>query len=198
MAPCSSRTHLRAAQAPNCLLMLSRVMPTISPISCWVMAIVRLAGSSLRCAVRPSSALASRPGRSFRMSCSTCSLVRRSRAQLKVKSRCSGRGSRKAKATTLLLIQLEDVLVIEFQVGILLFLFEITILDNENIQFRPHETSKRVLRIAYDRFSSHVKARVDEHGATRQLLEARKQRMIFRIGRFVDGLNARGIVDVRN
>ena len=30
MAPCSRRTQSRVAQTPNCLLMLSRVMPTIS------------------------------------------------------------------------------------------------------------------------------------------------------------------------
>ena len=41
MAPCSRRTQSRPAQARNCLLMLSRVMPTISLISCCVIAMVR-------------------------------------------------------------------------------------------------------------------------------------------------------------
>ena len=52
MAPCSRRTQLRAAQTRNCLLMLSRVMPTISLISCCVMAIVRPPGASLSFSVR--------------------------------------------------------------------------------------------------------------------------------------------------
>ncbi len=79
MAPCSSRTQSRAAQARSCLLMLSRVMPTISLISCWVIATVRPRGSSFCFSVRRSNALASRPGRFCRMTCSTWSHVPRSR-----------------------------------------------------------------------------------------------------------------------
>ena len=59
----SINKQLRVWAARNCLLMLSRDMPTISLISCWVTATVRPAGSSLCFSVRRISALASRPGR---------------------------------------------------------------------------------------------------------------------------------------
>ena len=47
--------------------MLSRVMPTISLISCWVIAMVRPCGSELCFSDSRSSALANRPGRFCRM-----------------------------------------------------------------------------------------------------------------------------------
>ena len=67
IAPCSRRTHLRKAHARNCLLMLSRVMPTISPISCCVIAMERRSPSSLRVArsdgAPEPAARSDRPGR---------------------------------------------------------------------------------------------------------------------------------------
>ena len=55
--------------------------------------------------------------------------------------------------------------------------------DGQQIELGPHETAEGIFRCAHDGFAAHIEAGIGEDRAAGQLLEARQQRVITRVGR---------------
>src|SRR6266478_2918916 len=94
------------------------------------------------------------------------------------------------------LVQIESTLVVQFETGILLFLLQDTIADNQRFNLRPHETTKSVAGCTNDRFAANVETGIDDHRASGQVAKAADQGVITRVGLPADGLNPRRIIDV--
>lgn len=89
------------------------------------------------------------------------------------------------------LIEFERFLVVELEGGVLVDFLQIAIADDKHVQFRSHKTTEGIFRCTDDGFAPHIKACIDDDGATCEFFEALDQRVVFRIGVFVHGLNAR-------
>src|ERR1700688_3511719 len=82
------------------------------------------------------------------------------------------------------------------QLDSLVLFFEDTVPDHQQIDLTAHETSKRILWCANDRFTPYIEAGVHQHWAARQFFEPRDQGMVARICFRVHRLHSGGIIDV--
>src|SRR3954454_10948921 len=98
-----------------------------------------------------------------------------------------------ATTSAAFLIQLELVLIVLFQRGVLRFLAEKTVADGQRLDLGAHEAAEGVLRAADDGLAAHVEAGVDDHRAAGLLLELADEVVEARVGFLVHGLHARGI-----
>src|SRR6266404_1460589 len=96
------------------------------------------------------------------------------------------------------LIQLESVLIVARQGGILVLFPEKTVTDRESLDLSAHEAPESVFRRAYDRLSTNIEARVDDHRTTRPSVEGSHQRVVARVRFLVNRLNPGRIVHVRH
>src|SRR4051812_14376635 len=107
--------------------------------------------------------------------------------------------TRRAPAmTAAFLIQLELVLIVLLERGVLHFLAQEAVADGERLDLGAHEAAERVLRAADDRLAAHVEAGVDDHRTAGLLLELAEQLVETRVGFLVHGLHARRVIDVRH
>src|SRR5262245_52322792 len=90
-------------------------------------------------------------------------------------------------------VQLELAPVVSAEGRVLVFLAQVAVPGRQHFDLRPHEAPQCLLRRAHDGLAADIEARVDEHWATRQLLEAGEQGVIARIRRFIKGLDASGV-----
>src|SRR6516162_8464853 len=93
-------------------------------------------------------------------------------------------------------IQLERVLVVELERGVLLVLLEEAVADHEVFDFGSHEAAKRIICGANDRLATDVEAGIDHHRAAGERLKTAEQRMIARVGLLMHRLHARRVVHV--
>src|ERR1019366_9559600 len=95
------------------------------------------------------------------------------------------------------LVGLELLAIAPPQRRILQLLPQQAVADRERVDLRAHETAERILRLAHDRLTAHVEARVHEHRASGHGFESRQQRVEPRVGFPVHGLDTRRVIDVR-
>ena len=88
-------------------------------------------------------------------------------------------------------IQLEGGLVVFREVWILVFLAQKTIADSEHFHLSAHKAAKSIFWSADDGLASDIKACVNNHRASRALVESLDDSVIARIGFLVHGLDAR-------
>src|SRR5262249_29660781 len=93
-------------------------------------------------------------------------------------------------------VSFKRALVILFQCRILVFLSKEAIAHRQRFDGRAHEAAEGIFGRADDRLSAHVEAGVDQHRASSPLFEESEKPVIARVGLAMDGLNARGVVDV--
>src|ERR1700745_4301650 len=93
-------------------------------------------------------------------------------------------------------IELEGGLVVFREVGILVFVAQKTIADSEHFHIGAHKAAKSVFRGAHNGLASDVKARVNNHRASRALVESLDQSVIARIGFLMYGLDASRIINM--
>src|SRR6185503_5496217 len=78
-------------------------------------------------------------------------------------------------------VELELVLVVQLQPGILALLLQEAVADREALDLGSHEAAERVLGRADDRLAAHVEAGVHDHRATGFVLEFIQQQIKFRV-----------------
>src|SRR2546421_1251382 len=103
-----------------------------------------------------------------------------------------------AQASARFLIQLEFVLIVLLECGVLRFLAQETVAHRERLDLGAHEAAERVLRAADDRLAAHVEAGVDDHRAAGLFLVPGDELMEARVGLLVHRLHARRVIDVRD
>src|SRR3954463_14798248 len=109
--------------------------------------------------------------------------------------RTEGSPRRSATTARMRLVELEGVLVVELEGGILVFLLEEAVADHQHLDLAAHEAAEGVLGRADDRFAAHVEGGVHDHRAAGLILERRDQVVERLVGLFVHRLDTAGIVD---
>ena len=81
---------------------------------------------------------------------------------------------------------------------VLVFLPQVAISGNQDIDLCPHKAAECILRRADDRLVTDIEAGIDDHWTSGELLEPAYQCVVSRIRIGVHGLNTGGIVDMRH
>ena len=109
--------------------------------------------------------------------------------------------TRHAKLLTglvLISIQLERLLVVLSQRRILLLFAEIAVTNCEHLDFRSHETAKRILWSANNWLAAYIEAGIHDHRTARESFKRANQGVVAWIGVLMDGLNASRIIHMRH
>ena len=87
-------------------------------------------------------------------------------------------------------IQLEFIRIVFHQAGILLSLVQHDIADGQHVEPGAHEAAERVSRCADDGLAPDVEGRIDHHRTFCESIEFRDQRIVVRIGVWMNCLDA--------
>src|SRR6187399_2619850 len=96
--------------------------------------------------------------------------------------RTEGSPRRSATTARIGLVELEGVLVVELERGVLVFLAQEAVADHQNLDLAAHEAAEGILRRADDRLAAHVERGVDQHRAAGARLEGLDQLVEGRVG----------------
>ena len=86
-------------------------------------------------------------------------------------------------------IEFEVFLIVSFKLRILLVLMQDAVTYGQHLNLCAHEAVKRIGWGANDRFSPHIKTRIDQDRATSSFFKGRQQSVVAGIGLFMDGLH---------